>query len=210
MALILTSATTTTEPVTLAEMKAHLRIPSTAAGGSTDEDTMLTAFISVARKQCELKTKRQLIPAQWSLIMKEFPSDHKPIVLPRPPLSSASSDISISYIQDTTAGTSTTVPSTVYEIDYQSNPGRLKPINGNSWGDFSPRDQMNAITITYRSGSTSWPEEIKLWMKMRVAAMYENREPVTMSNMSFVDLPRNYYDGLLDEYTVIDFGGLPE
>lgn len=209
MALIQTSVSTT-EPVTVAEVKTHLRIPASTAGGSTDEDTMLSAFISVARKQCELITKRQIIPAQWQLITKGFPSGDTPITIPRPPLSSASSDISISFVEDSTAGTSTTVPSTAYEVDYVSNPARLRPINGNSWSDFSPRDQMNAVTVTYRSGSATTPEEIKLWIKMRVAAMYEFREPVAMTAQSFENLPRNYYDGLLDEYRVLDFGGLPE
>lgn len=208
MALIQTTVSST-EPVTLAEIKTHLRIPSTSEGGSTNEDTLLSAYISVARKQCELITKRQIVRAGWQLIFRDFPSSTGAITLPRPPISSSAGDITITFIEDSTVGNTTTIPSTCYTVDYNSSPGRVFPINGNSWSNYSPRDQLNAITINYVSGNdTAIPEELKTWIKMRVGVLYEYREPITTDN--YKELPFSFVDGLLDQYRVIDFGGLPD
>ena len=46
------------------------------------------------------------------------------------------------------------------------------------------------------------PESIETWIKMRAAALYENRESIVMGNMN--ELPGNFLDGLLDEHVLIE------
>jgi len=190
----------TTEPVTVAELKTYLRMEST---DSTAEDGLIGSYITVARKQAEHLTRRSLVTATWQLRLDDFANDTAIIELPKPPLSTASTNVSITYIKDTTAGDTTTIGSTVFTVDFYSEPGRIYPAYDNEWPD-DIRDQKNAITIQFISGystsNTPIPSTILQWIKMRALDMYENRESITEARLE--EIPRTYVDGLLDEYTL--------
>jgi len=199
MALILITSATS-EPVTLAEVKAHLNITTTL------DDTLLNSYITVARLQVENYTKRQLLPATWKRIFRGFPSSTGHIELPRAPLSTVSSNVVITYINSTVAGaSSTTLSATAYHVDYESTPGKVYPTYNNEW----PTDDLevsHSVTIQYVSGYSSAdkvPDPIKHWIKMRVGEMYEEREPVTVDRIVNVD--RRAFNGLLDAYSIEDF-----
>lgn len=189
---------TPTEPVSVADLKVHLRIDST---DSTSEDTLMASYLTAARKQAENLTKRSLVVTTWQLIMDDFAHSTAAVSLPRPPLSTVSTDITITYIKDTTAGDTTTVDSTVFTIDPNSEPGQIYPVFDGEWPD-DVRDERNAVTIQYISGyssaATPAPEELKTWIKMRAGQMYEFREPLI--DVSVNELPRDYVNGLLDPY----------
>lgn len=72
------------------------------------------------------------------------------------------------------------------------------------------KDTVNAVRIRYTAGwsAATVPVTIKHWLLIRVATMYEHREALSMvSNQRMVEsIPRNFVDGLLDQYTVL--GGL--
>lgn len=195
MVLTLVSESTT-EPVTVAELKTYLRMEST---DSTAEDVLLGSYITVARKQAEHLTRRALTVKTWQLRFDDFINSTQVIELPKPPLSTVSTNVSITYIQDTTAGTSTTIGSTVYTVDANSEPGRIYPSYGNEWPD-SIRDQKHAVTIQYISGysTSNIPIPVTQWIKMRALDMFENRESITEARLE--ELPRSHVDGLLDEY----------
>lgn len=201
MILTLTSESTT-EPVSIAEMRTFLRMEST---DSTAEDTLIGAYITVARQLAENMTKRSFVTASRSLVINNFPNSTAVIELPRPPLSTASTNISVVYVKDTTAGDTTTVGSTVFTVDPDSEPGRIYPSYGNEWPDNSVREQRNAVRINFITGYTTSvpvPEPIKQWIKIRAAGMYEFREPIITG--TFVqELKREFIDGLLDAYRVI-------
>ena len=195
----------TANSVSVDEVKSFLRLTTS----STDEDALLTAFIKVADSYCENYTKRALLRQQWELRLDMFPGTSGEIELPRPPLSTASTDVVINYIEDTTLGNTTTVDSTAYEIDYYFEPARLYPSYDNEWPDDIRDDQRNAVRITYFSGyaSTTYiPQDIKHWVLLRVGAMYEHREALMAGNFAnqTVELPRNFVDGLLDPYVITD------
>ena len=57
-----------TEPLTLTEAKEHLRVDG------TDEDTLITSIITVARKLCENYTNRAFITQTWTQT-EDFISD---------------------------------------------------------------------------------------------------------------------------------------
>lgn len=190
-----------TQCVTLAEVRAFLRIDTTS------DDYMLTAFIQSAESYAENYMKRSINKQRWELRLDEFPGDDEAsadIELPRPPLTTVTSEVVISYVKDTTAGDTTSLASTVYTVDYYSEPGIIYPAYDNEWP--TPRDEKNAVRITYYSGYSTpanVPEPIKQWVKLRVGSMYENWESLMVGTGNFVsELPHSYVDGLLDEFTV--------
>lgn len=204
MALIQISAPSA-EPVTLADVKTHLRIPTTSQGGSTDEDVLISAYIKVARKQCENIIKRQLVNATWQLVLPAFPGGSGDIWIKRPPMSTVSTDLVITY-RDTSNSTQT-LASTFYEVQYGEH-SRIFPAYENYWSDLDTIVHPSAVSVQYVSGytsSTAIPEEIALWIKMQVGSLYEFREPVSDIAFNFKELPRNSFDGLLDAYRVEDF-----
>lgn len=48
------------------------------------------------------------------------------------------------------------------------------------------------------------PEDIKLWIKLMVQTYNENREAFISGTVIAV-APREYVDGLLDKYAVVEF-----
>jgi len=191
--------------ITLDEIRRHLRLTTlaTGAGGSSNEDAVLNSFIRSAYNYGENYTRRAWGQKTYELTLDEFPSAG--IELPMPPLSSMSTDVKVRYT-NSTGGTSTIVDTAV-AVDYQTEPGWVMPSSGNEWPDTS--SVINAVRVQYVSGYTSstgiltsMPEAIRTWLKMRVAQMYEFREPV-LDSMRVSELPRSYVDGLLDPYTIM-------
>lgn len=80
MPLVLQTAPTT-EPVTTAEAKTHLRVTT------SDDDTYIGTLITVARRHVETITGRALINQTWDYFLDNFPPGDK-IVIPLPRLSS--------------------------------------------------------------------------------------------------------------------------
>ncbi|MCP3680262.1 MAG: hypothetical protein GY782_08455 [Gammaproteobacteria bacterium] len=199
MALIQITAPSS-EPVTLGEVKGHLRIDSTS------EDELLKSYVKSARHKAELYMKRQIMPATWQLLLDCFPGSTLAIDLLRPPLSTASTDIVITY-KNSTYGTST-LTSTAYTIDFDSEPGRIYPSQNSSNTNTWPSDLLittHAVTIQYKSGylrRNVVPQPIKQWIMSEVGAMYEYREPITIDRINTLD--HRFIDGLLDEYILID------
>ena len=199
--LTLTSESTV-EPVSVAELRTFLKMEST---DSTTEDVLLGNYITVARQLAENITKRSLVTATRRVVIDNFPNSTAVIELPRPPLSTVSTNVTITYVKDNTAGDTTTVGTTVFTIDSDSEPGRIYPTYGNEWPDDSVRDERNAVRISFVTGYTTVapaPEAIKQWIKIRAAGMYEFREPVVIG-VSIENLRRDHIDGLLDQYRVI-------
>lgn len=188
----------TTEPVSVADFRTYLRMGST---DSTAEDILMGSFLTAARQKAENITKRSFISQTWKLVLDEFPGNEGEIELPRPPISTVSTAVVITYVEDTTAGNTTTVGSTVYTIDRDSSPGRVYPSYSNDWPS-SVRDQNNAVTIQYITGytSASLPAAVTNWIKMVAADLYENRQSI--SEGQTYRIPRTYVDGMLDEYLV--------
>ncbi len=186
------SSDTTKLALSVEETKEFLRVTS------TDENQLIRAMSKSAEVLAETKTRRGLVQKQYEMVLDDFPGDTDAIELLYPPLSASAGDVVITYL-DESSGDSTTLPATAYTIDYKSEPGRVYPSYDNEWPDV--RDVRNAVTISYYSGYSTCPEPIKAWMKLRIANMYEQRQP-TIDGRSISDLGRDYVDGLLDPYVL--------
>lgn len=132
------------EPITLTEMKVHLKQDSDI----TTDDDLISSLIIAARDVVETMTgsnvRRQkvMVDTTFTLKMDYFPAcDY--IEVPRVPLVSVAS---IAYVD--TAGDTQTWSSSNYTVDTLR--GRIYLTYGGSWP--STRYQSNAVTITFIAG----------------------------------------------------------
>jgi len=214
----------TEEPVSLAEAKAHLRVDI------SDDDALIGAMIVAARQEAEAACRRAFVSQQWKLLLDRFPAPgmnvssatwygpqwgNSPgplttlapegttgyeILLTQPPLISIDS---VKYID--VDGTQQTMASTDYKVDSVTEPARLVPAYGKSWP--GTRNEINAVEVTFTCGygaPSAVPEAIKAWMKLRIGAMYENRESdVALLRGSVGEMP--FADKLLAPFRALRF-----
>jgi uncharacterized phiE125 gp8 family phage protein len=178
----------TSEPLTTAEAKAHLRVT-----GSTD-DTLIDALVKAARQMAENELPRSLITQTWEKTLDEFPDA---IELPYPPIIVVTS---VKYYDG--AGTQQTLPSVAYALDAKSEPGWIVPAYGYDWPE--TREMANAVEVTYQAGYGAnggyVPPPIKQWILLMVGHLYENRE-ASIPGVSITALP--FIGGLLDPFRVL-------
>ena len=212
----------TVEPITLAEAKAQCKVEF------SDDDELITALIAAARDYAENRIERSLCTQTWMLTLDSFPGPslmgvpfgraysipRHAIVLERPPVQSITS---MTYIgMDGNSGTvaayvpGTGIPTTEYSFVDLTYGGtrrvddllRLTPPFGVIWPINMP--QIGSVTVTYVAGygaASAVPAGIRSWMKLRVAALYENREEVVVgTRVTVQELP--YVDSLLEPWTV--------
>lgn len=182
----------TTEPVTLAEIKSHLKLETTYY------DAIIPTYITVARQMAEHKTGKALAPQTWKLTLDEFPDGG--IYVPIPPISTVSTNVSISYYN--TSAALVTLDSSYYFVDDKAQPAYIAMSTGlDDWPDTN--DQINAVTVQFVCGYTTCPENIKHWIKMRVGAMIETPEAI-VTGEGVSNLRRDFVDGLLDTDRMIE------
>lgn len=198
----------TAEPITLDELKIFLR--EELADPVPSQDLLLEELIACARETGENLTNRAFVTQTRELTLPGFPCENGPIELPRAQLQSIES---VKYIDQ--GGTLLTVPDTDYQVDTYREPGLVKPVWGKYWTLWPLRDDFNAVRVRYVCGypaastnavnalTANVPKCVKTWMKLRIAAIFANREPVIVDNkLTVSELPRNYVDGLLDAICV--------
>ena len=212
------------EPVTLAEMKAHLRVDI------VDDDALISSLIIAARQAAETICRRAICTQTIKMVLDQFAApginigsanwygpqwgtSPGPLTVLRPdgktgfeiilPMSPVQSVTSIKFID--TSGVQQTMLSTDYKVDNISEPARILPAYGTTWP--STRNEINAVEIIYQAGygaASVVPEGIKSWIKIRAATLYENREGVAVLARGKIE-PLPYVDGLLDAYRMVMF-----
>lgn len=170
----------TSEPVTLAEAKAHLRVDI-----DTDDD-LITALIQAAREEFENQTDRTLFSTTWKLYLEDWPR-YSYIDLPRAkPLVSVTS-VTYTDGDDVTS----TFGSGNYVVDANRWPGRVHLRDGISWPS-GTLAESSPIAITYVAGYSSVatiPQRYKQAILLLVGHWYENRENVMTSGAVPKSLP---------------------
>lgn len=185
------------EPVSLTEAKAHLRVDA------SDEDGLITGLISTVRSMAEVALRRSLVTQTLDACFDHFPGCHADqparsgaaFELLLPPLVSVTS---LTYVD--TNGTTQTLPTDQYQVDARSQPARILPAYGYFWP--ATRQQANAVTVRFVAGyggPEDVPSCIKSWMLIKLATLYENRESIVVgARASIVQMPDSYIDSLLD------------
>ena len=159
------------EPITLAELKTHLRVDTSA------DDTYITALGAAARAWCEGFCNRQFVTASYDWRIDKFGE----LLVPKPDLISVTS---IKYID--TDGAEQTVAASIYDVDIDQAPGRVRLAYDKSWPD-DRRAVTNAVTVRFKAGyggASDVPETLKAAIKLLVGHLYEHREAVTLGHLS--------------------------
>lgn len=176
----LTSAAPSGEPLTTAQLKAHLYV------SHANDDTIIAAYGKAARSHVEALTNRALVTQTRTLKLDRFPAltDHL-IELPGGNIQSVTS---IQYVDAN--GDSQTWGASNYETDFGTDggTGRVGLAFDKSWPTI--RDHGLPVTITYVAGWASdggspedfganVPEPLLTAVKMITADLYERREAAT-------------------------------
>lgn len=150
------------EPITVAEVKAHGRI-------DTDQDDGYLADLIVgARKEAEEHTNRALLTQTWEWVADAFPSC---IELAHCPIASITS---IKYLDD--AGVEQTLAAADYRADLESEPARIVPAFGKAWP--STQGVINALRVRFVAGwatRSAVPASIRHKLKVLCLDRYDRR-----------------------------------
>jgi uncharacterized phiE125 gp8 family phage protein len=147
-----------TEPVSLADAKVHLR---TVTGDTSEDSAVISPLITAAREYCENFT-RLSFAAQT---VKAYPDGWEDnIRLPRPPIVSVTSikyydEDDIEYTLSTDDYQVDTIGGTIQILEEPTTTLRL----------------LNPIVIEYSAGYTTLPKTLRQAMLLFIADKYQNR-----------------------------------
>ncbi|NIF80142.1 hypothetical protein F3J20_22570 [Paraburkholderia sp. Cy-641] len=204
------------EPVSLADAKLHLRVDV------DDDDDLIGSMITSARTSCEARMQRSILPQSWTLTQSSFghswfenhdvphryglvfsPDWYRmhscrhtdSIVLPHPPIRSVDS---VQYLNPDHQRVP--LDPTAYRLAVIGEMlALLRPV-GAAW----PRTahEPDAVIVTYSAGwvePAQIPAPIISWIKLRIGALYENREEYSAGQ----PVPElGFADRLLDPYSI--------
>lgn len=164
-----------TEPVTVAELRAHCRIDH------ADDNSYLSALITAARKYVEDRTGKLLAEQTIHQIHDEFPCGATPIKLQRMPVSS----VEVTYIDED--GAEQTMDEDLIQTSLNATIPLIAPVPDEDWPD-TESERLGAVTIEITGGYETCPADLKQAIMMLAAHWYANREPVTEAKLSEVPL----------------------
>lgn len=178
------------EPVSLSEMKAHLRVDSTV------DDAYITSLITSARRHCEEYAWRSFCTQTWTMTLDAFPSGV--IELPRGRVQS----VVVQYYDED--GELQTLDAEEYVTSFSDARSRIAPISGGSWPE--TEDRIGAVLIEVTGGygdASDVPEPIKSAIKLHAGHLYANREDVVTGTIA-TKLPVGV-ERILDPYRLFRF-----
>ena len=181
--LTLTSAPAN-EPISKAEVYLQERLTPTGSPLSHPEDALLDIYIAAARQWAEVKTRRALITQTWTMKLDKFPSSGF-IEIPKLNLQSVTS---IKYLDED--GNIQTWSDTLYDVDISSKPGRVIPIEDESYPDTD--GSLGNVEILYVAGygdaGSDVNQSIIMAMLMTIGHLYQNREAVVTGTIA-IEVP---------------------
>lgn len=161
-----------TEPVTLAEASAWLRVDS------SDDASEITTLITTARQMVEDATGRALISQTWRLRQSEWPV--AVIELPASPLVSVES---VKYYP-ADGSAQATLSSASYHVLTDAEPGLVVLKADYDWPDIA--DRPDAVEVNFTAGyadADAVPRTLRHAVLLLIAHLYENRSPVNVGNI---------------------------
>jgi uncharacterized phiE125 gp8 family phage protein len=151
------------EPVSLAEAKAWLRLDS------SDEDDLVISLIAAARLTIEAASGRMLMTQGWRLVLDSWPASGV-LCIPVLPLQG----VSAMWVYDV-SGTAMTVSPSLYQADTQSEPGRISFLTGLPIPGRTLSGIEIDVTAGYGADSAAVPVALRQAIKTLVARWYERR-----------------------------------
>lgn len=159
------------EPITVAQLKKHSRVTSSA------EDDICATMIKAARMWCEAYAKRVFVTQTWDFFLDNcFPSSEIP--LPKPRLQSVTH---IKYVD--TAGVLQTLDSSKYQVSVAGIIGRIAPAFDEVWP--TTRAVLDAVQIRAVCGygnAAAVPDNIVQAVYLLAAHFYQNREGIIVGS----------------------------
>lgn len=183
-------------PISLAELKVHLRIDH------TDEDALITSCLKAATEWVQNYTRRVIATETWLMVLDDFPSGADPLIfLPFGKIQSVSN---IVYADTETTTVTLTGPSsgsspvgTGYQesIINETAPFLLPPYS-DSWP--SVTRVVDPVKVTFVAGygdtgdspAPNFPEGLLAAIRVMAADYYERRSSDDVQNVAF-DAARN-------------------
>jgi len=169
------------EPISLAEIKAHLRIDADI----TEHDPILMILIAAARAQAEQRIGRRIGLQDAQLVLNGFPRGS--IRLPYPPVYEV---LSVVY-DDPDGGAEVELSKDAYRVRLSCEPAVISPVAG--WP--ATLQEPGAVRIHYRCGVTPSDRRwvgLRAWLLLAVGFWFVDAEG------GVSDLPDAFWDGLLD------------
>lgn len=165
---LLTAPVATGEPVTLAELKAQLRITH------FDEESLIAAYGKAARQWAENYCQRSFFTQTWNYFADEFPCGAEPIVIGRGQYASVSS-----FTYKDSASVSQTLTASDYQVSAYTDPFKVYPALNDTW----PVTDRSINNVNFRfvagwSTVAAIPQEIKQAILMLASHWYTYREPI--------------------------------
>ena len=186
----------TSEPVSLIEAKAHLRVDF------SDDDTLINELIASSRVLCERWTNRVFITQTWRQNENFFTN---PIELKVNPVITLTSlkyidlDENQQQITDTTAN---------LQKDFLSDNAAIYEGLTNGWPSIGNSiNPIEIITVCGYGAASDVPEPIKHAIKLMISHFYENREMinVTIALAVQIEIPKGVKD-ILAPFRIKHFG----
>ncbi len=190
------ASNTSTEPVTLSQAKAHLRIESSF----TTDDTYITTLISVARSICENYVGFLLSNNDdVTYYLDQFPDNE---VIDLYGLSFKDAGTTVIKYWDSNDSLQT-FSSSRYHVDETSIPSRIFLDSNASWPTTSD-SKPSAIYIQGEAGpnAVDVPKAIYQAILLTIGHLYENRQSVVIGSGKPYDVPQTA-EHLLNTYRVV-------
>ena len=186
-----------TEPITLAEVKEHLRVDF------ADEDDYINTLITTGRKYCESYTNKVFITQTWRQNMAYFPNVIQLKVSPVVSLTS------LKYYDTDEVQQTITDNSNNFQKDFLSDTATIHEGLTNAFPSIgSTINPIEIITVCGYGAASDVPDDIKHAIKLMVSHLYENREMVNVvvGGLAMqIEMP-NVVKNLLAPYRVLTFG----
>lgn len=202
------------EPLTDAEIWAHLRVPLLGSPAAPNDQSLIAIYAKAARRRIDGKDGwlgRAIVTQTWDMKLDGFPGcglgggyDRRDAIrVPLPPLQSVTS---ITYTDEN--GDAQTLSADLYTVDISCVPAIIIPAYGQVWP--STLDTINTVTVRFMAGyvpsadspadyRANVPAEIKAALLLMTGHLYNHREDVQPGQM--FDLPQASYD-LLAPYRI--------
>jgi uncharacterized phiE125 gp8 family phage protein len=150
------------EPLTLAELKAHLRIDT------SDEDTLLANLLATARQVIEQASGRRLLAQGWRLVLDAWPPGGL-VHLPVSPV------LAVTAIRVFAADGNAAAPApATWQLDAASEPARLNvpspPVPGRRLAGIEID-----LTAGYGAAANAVPEPLRHAVRLLAARFHEER-----------------------------------